>query len=153
MERAFHIVVVEDSETQAFKMRMLLEEQGWEISIAGAAESAEGDAGAAVAGAPDAAESRRLALEVRREFLHAWRGYERYAWGHDELQPLSTLSHDWYGPSLLMTPVDSLDSLIILGLNNEARRTRELIDTRLSFDQDIFVKNFEITTHLLGGLL
>jgi two-component system, NtrC family, sensor kinase len=40
MERAFRIVVVEDSETQAFKMRMLLEEQGWEISIAGAAEPA-----------------------------------------------------------------------------------------------------------------
>jgi two-component system NtrC family sensor kinase len=40
MERAFHIVVVEDSETQAFKLRMLLEEQGWEISIAGAAETA-----------------------------------------------------------------------------------------------------------------
>jgi two-component system NtrC family sensor kinase len=40
MERAFHIVVVEDSETQAFRLRMLLEEQGWEVSIAGAAESA-----------------------------------------------------------------------------------------------------------------
>jgi two-component system NtrC family sensor kinase len=40
MERAFHIVVVEDSETQAFRLRMLLEEQGWEISIAGAAETA-----------------------------------------------------------------------------------------------------------------
>jgi two-component system, NtrC family, sensor kinase len=40
MERAFHIVVVEDSETQAFKLRMLLEEQGWEVSIAGAAETA-----------------------------------------------------------------------------------------------------------------
>jgi two-component system NtrC family sensor kinase len=40
MERAFHIVVVEDSETQAFRLRMLLEEQGWEVSIAGAAEAA-----------------------------------------------------------------------------------------------------------------
>jgi two-component system NtrC family sensor kinase len=40
MERAFHIVVVEDSETQAFRMRMLLEEQGWEVSVAGAAEAA-----------------------------------------------------------------------------------------------------------------
>ena len=40
MKRAFHIVVVEDSETQAFKLRMLLEEQGWEVSIAGAAEAA-----------------------------------------------------------------------------------------------------------------
>ena len=52
-----------------------------------------------------------------------------------------------------MTPVDSLDSLLVLGLNDEARRTRELIDTRLSFDQDIFVKNFEVTIRLLGGLL
>jgi two-component system NtrC family sensor kinase len=40
MNRAFRIVVVEDSETQAFKMRMLLEEQGWQVSIAGAAEEA-----------------------------------------------------------------------------------------------------------------
>jgi two-component system NtrC family sensor kinase len=40
MERAFRIVVVEDSETQAFKLRLLLEEQGWEVSIAGAAEAA-----------------------------------------------------------------------------------------------------------------
>jgi two-component system NtrC family sensor kinase len=40
MERAFRIAVVEDSETQAFKLRLLLEEQGWEVSIAGAAEAA-----------------------------------------------------------------------------------------------------------------
>ncbi len=40
MNRAFRIVVVEDSETQAFKLRLLLEEQGWEVSVAGAAEAA-----------------------------------------------------------------------------------------------------------------
>ncbi len=39
-QRAFRIVVVEDSETQAFKLRLLLEEQGWEVSVAGAAEEA-----------------------------------------------------------------------------------------------------------------
>jgi hypothetical protein len=117
-----------------------------------AAEATEA-AGAAVADAPDALESQKLALQVRQEFLHAWRSYEHYAWGHDELQPLSKLPHDWYGPSLLMTPVDSLDSLIILGLKDEAARARKLIDTHLSFDQDIYVKNFEITIRLLGGLL
>jgi mannosidase alpha-like ER degradation enhancer 2 len=100
-----------------------------------------------------AAESQQLADQVRREFLHAWHGYVRYAWGHDELLPLSKKPRDWYGPSLLMTPVDSLDALIVLGFKDEARRTRELIDTRLSFDQDIYVKNFEITIRLLGGLL
>jgi two-component system NtrC family sensor kinase len=40
VSRAFRIVVVEDSETQAFKLRLLLEEQGWEVSIAGSAEAA-----------------------------------------------------------------------------------------------------------------
>ena len=40
MNSGFRIVVVEDSETQAFKLRLLLEEQGWKVSIAGAAEAA-----------------------------------------------------------------------------------------------------------------
>jgi len=40
MYRPFRIMVVEDSETQAFKMRMLLEEQGWQVSVAGTAEAA-----------------------------------------------------------------------------------------------------------------
>ena len=40
MERTFRIVVVEDSETQAYKLRLLLEEQGWEICVAGTAEAA-----------------------------------------------------------------------------------------------------------------
>ena len=94
-----------------------------------------------------------MAASVRQEFLHAWRGYKRYAWGHDELLPLSRSYHDWYGRSLLMTPVDALDTMILMGLVNEAREARELIDTTLSFDQDIYVKNFEITIRLLGGLL
>src|SRR5271155_4822185 len=40
MNRAFRIVVVEDSETQALRLRLLLEEQGWQVSAAGAAEAA-----------------------------------------------------------------------------------------------------------------
>src|SRR3954452_7068595 len=46
---------------------------------------------------------RALAARVRGEFLHAWRGYVRYAWGHDELRPLSKKPHDWYGEPLYMT--------------------------------------------------
>jgi mannosidase alpha-like ER degradation enhancer 2 len=52
-----------------------------------------------------------------------------------------------------MTPVDALDTMIIMGLTDEADKTREFIATNLSFDQDIEVKNFEITIRLLGGLL
>lgn len=94
-----------------------------------------------------------MALQVRGEFLYAWNAYKQYAWGHDELKPLSKSSRDWHSVSLLMTPVDALDTMIIMGLTDEATKTREFIAKNLSFDQDIEVKNFEITIRLLGGLL
>src|SRR6266513_6322991 len=97
--------------------------------------------------------ARQLAARVRTEFLHAWNNYERYAWGHDALRPLSKTAHDWYGQSLLMTPVDALDTLILMHLDDEASKARSLIVSDLSFDRDIYVKNFEITIRLLGGLL
>jgi mannosidase alpha-like ER degradation enhancer 2 len=94
-----------------------------------------------------------MALQVRGEFLYAWNAYKQYAWGHDELKPLSRGHHDWYSTSLLMTPMDALDTMILMGLTEEADKTREYIATNLSFDQDIEVKNFEITIRMLGGLL
>jgi len=99
------------------------------------------------------ASNRQLATQVRAEFLHAWNGYKKYAWGHDDLRPLTKTYRDWYGPSLLMTPVDSLDTMIVMGLDDEAKTTREYIAKSLSFDKDIYVQNFEITIRLLGGLL
>src|SRR5437660_3063102 len=52
-----------------------------------------------------------------------------------------------------MTPVDALDTMILMGLSAEAKTTREYIATHLSFDKDIEVQNFEITIRMLGGLL
>ncbi|HEY0180172.1 MAG TPA: GH92 family glycosyl hydrolase, partial [Dokdonella sp.] len=94
-----------------------------------------------------------LAAEVRQELLHAWNAYRRYAWGHDDLAPLSRAPHDWYAKPLLMTPIDALDTLVLMGLADEADAARELIATKLDLDQDVYVKNFEITIRLLGGLL
>ena len=105
--------------------------------------------------APSFAQSNRADLQkqVRAEFLHAWNGYQKYAWAHDDLKPLSRTYHDWYAEPLLMTPVDALDTMILMGLKDEAGKTREYIATHLSFDKDIDVQNFEITIRLLGGLL
>lgn len=103
--------------------------------------------------APPALDRTALAARVRQEILHAWRGYERLAWGHDELKPVSRTAKDWYGESLLMTPVDALDTLLLAGCGAEAERARSLVVEKLSFDRDVSVKNFEITIRLLGGLL
>ena len=40
MDRAHRIIVVEDSETQAFKLRHMLEEQGWQVEVADTATGA-----------------------------------------------------------------------------------------------------------------
>jgi len=97
--------------------------------------------------------SRPTAADVRAEFLHAWNGYKQFAWGHDDLKPLSKTYHDWYAEPLLMTPVEALDTMILMGLKDEAAATRESIVRNLSFDKNISVQNFEITIRLLGGLL
>jgi mannosidase alpha-like ER degradation enhancer 2 len=94
-----------------------------------------------------------MADRVRQEFRHAWDGYRQYAWGHDALKPLSKSYHDWYNAPLLMSPVDALDTMILMGMNDEAAATRAYVVKNLSFDRDIYVKNFEITIRLLGGLL
>ena len=98
-------------------------------------------------------QTQQLAEHVKTEFLHAWRNYERYAWGHDALRPLSKTPRDWYEHSLLMTPVDALDTLILMKLDADADKAKALIINDLSFDHDMYVKNFEVTIRLLGGLL
>ena len=100
-----------------------------------------------------AVDKEKTAEKVKAEVLHAWQGYKQYAWGHDDLKPLSKTYRDWYQEPFYMTAVDSLDTLILLGFKDEAEKTKEFIIKNLSFDKDIYVQNFEITIRLLGGLI
>ncbi|MFY9825497.1 MAG: glycoside hydrolase family 47 protein [Thermoanaerobaculia bacterium] len=110
-------------------------------------------AAAPAAPRPAPIDRAELAERIRAELLYSWKAYEQYAWGHDELKPLTRTPRDWYGESLEMTPVDSLDTLLLLGLKDEADKAKALIVDKLSFDKDVSVKNFEVTIRLLGGLL
>ncbi len=101
----------------------------------------------------DQIDKEKLAQEVKQEFLHAWNGYKKYAWGHDVLNPISKSYRDWYGVSMYMTPVDAFDTMILMGLKDEAEEAKELVFKNLSFDQNISVQTFEITIRMLGGLL
>jgi len=98
-------------------------------------------------------ERLKLAAEVKAEFTHAWTGYKKYAWGHDDLKPLSKSFHDWHSEPLLMTPIDALDTMFLMGMKDEVTDTKQHIVDHLTFDKDIEVQNFEITIRLLGGLL
>ena len=98
-------------------------------------------------------EKARLAAEVKSEFLHSWNAYKTYAWGHDGLKPLSKTPYDWYSQPLYMTPLDAMDTMILMGLKQEADSTRAYLLRNLSFDKDMYVKTFEINIRMLGGLL
>src|SRR3954471_22279347 len=101
-----------------------------------------------------AVDKKAMAEQVRAEFKHSWDGYKQYCWGHDDLKPISKTCRDWYaGQTILMTPVDSLDSMYLLGFKDEADKTREYIAKNLAYDKDIEVQLFEITIRELGGLL
>ncbi|KUI72373.1 Endoplasmic reticulum mannosyl-oligosaccharide 1,2-alpha-mannosidase [Cytospora mali] len=92
--------------------------------------------------------------QVKAEMKHAWGGYVKFAFGHDELTPIS---NDYADPfaGWGATLVDAMDTLWIMGLKeefNEAYRGLEDIDfTTTPYRKDIPV--FETTIRYLGGLL
>lgn len=63
----------------------------------------------------------------------AWKGYREFAWGEDELLPYSHNSNRWFG--LGLTLVDSLDTLHIMGLEEEFKDAREWVGRNLMLDQ------------------
>ena len=81
---------------------------------------------------------------VIRSFLHAWQGYERYAWGRDEVRPLTHSWNDAWG-GFAVTMVDALDTAMLMGLDAEAERAIAWLSKHLHFDRDHYVSVFEMT--------
>uniref|UniRef100_A0A8C7APF7 alpha-1,2-Mannosidase n=1 Tax=Neovison vison TaxID=452646 RepID=A0A8C7APF7_NEOVI len=84
-------------------------------------------------------------------FRHAWAGYRKFAWGHDELKPVSRSFSEWFG--LGLTLIDALDTMWILGLKKEFEEARKWVSKKLRFQKDVDVNLFESTIRILGGLL
>src|SRR6185436_3261460 len=94
-----------------------------------------------------------MAARVRSALIESWSAYKAHAWGFDELRPVTRTGRNWHEQSLLITPVDTLDALLLVGATAEADEAKKIVVETLSFDRDITVKNFEITIRILGGLL
>lgn len=88
---------------------------------------------------------------VKASFRWAWEGYRKYAWGEDELLPVSRKSQKWFG--LGLTLIDSLDTMLLMGLEDDYKEARDWIAEHLDLDQDVTVNLFETTIRVLGGLL
>ncbi|XP_057771420.1 alpha-mannosidase I MNS4 [Salvia miltiorrhiza] len=97
-------------------------------------------------------EAKQLRDEVREMFYHAFDGYMKHAFPHDELKPLSCGGEDTLG-GYALTLIDSLDTLALLGDRERFSTSVEWIGKNLRFDINKTVSIFETTIRILGGLL
>ncbi|KAF9134243.1 hypothetical protein BGW39_007715 [Mortierella sp. 14UC] len=91
---------------------------------------------------------------VRDGFEHAWKGYKTHAWGHDEVLPITGGHKDNFN-GWGATMIDSLDTLVIMGFNDEFDEALEWVRTKFDMtrnpnDQHQF---FETVIRYLGGFL
>lgn len=89
---------------------------------------------------------------VKAAFAHAWGGYEKYAFGHDELKPDRREAVDPWGHTAA-TMIDALDTMYLMGFRDEFGRCIEWMKHNLDFNRDFNASFFETTIRVLGGLL
>ena len=93
----------------------------------------------------------RQQLEIIDAFKHAWKEYKSSAWGMDEVKPVSHSSSTWF--NLGLTIIDSLDTIWLMGLDQEFNEARHWVESGLNLAQKKDVNLFEVTIRVLGGLL
>ena len=99
---------------------------------------------------PSNADEERLAA-VKAAMEHAWGGYQKYAWGMDELDAVNNAGVEWIGMGA--TIIDSLDTLWIMGMKDEFYKARDWVRDTFDPKADREVSFFETTIRVLGGLL
>eukprot|EP01062_Namystynia_karyoxenos_P061528 TRINITY_DN5387_c0_g2_i2.p2 TRINITY_DN5387_c0_g2~~TRINITY_DN5387_c0_g2_i2.p2 ORF type:complete len:734 (+),score=214.77 TRINITY_DN5387_c0_g2_i2:3309-5510(+) len=107
---------------------------------------------------PDMSAERKAALQrdsVIEAMRSAWRAYNQYAWGADELKPNAKKAHQWVGGrGTGISIVDALGTLWLMGLHEEFEKARGWVeDGGLDYNAAAAVSHFEATIRYVGGLL
>ena len=82
---------------------------------------------------------------------HGWDNYVKYAWGKNELKPVSKRDHSgsvFGSASMGATIVDSLDTLLIMGLHDEYKLGRDWVANNFTLD-NVVSKCFWLAIFLL----
>ena len=91
-----------------------------------------------------------ISSEIRDGMKHAFQAYIRDAWKSDEYQPVSKHGVNTFGGKGL-TIIDSLDTLFLMGLQDEYNKAKYFVENEFKFTGRINV--FENNIRVLGGLL
>jgi hypothetical protein len=108
------------------------------------------------------ARARRPKIKAAME--HAWGGYRTYAFGENEVHPISGNTQKIGGMmgslfgkdqnnGIGITLIDSLDTLWIMDMKKEFWEARDWVRDQLKHDVDEYLSVFETTIRNLGGLL
>ncbi|XP_054616896.1 mannosyl-oligosaccharide 1,2-alpha-mannosidase IA [Dunckerocampus dactyliophorus] len=93
--------------------------------------------------------------KIKEMMKHAWDSYTRYAWGSNELRPVSKQGHssNLFGSIKGATIVDALDTLYIMEMFEEFDAATDWVEKNLDFNVNAEVSIFEVNIRFVGGLL
>ncbi|XP_030074651.1 mannosyl-oligosaccharide 1,2-alpha-mannosidase IC isoform X1 [Microcaecilia unicolor] len=94
-------------------------------------------------------------LKIKEMMRFAWDNYKRYAWGKNELRPLTKNGHigNMFGGLRGATIVDALDTLYIMQFKEEFQEAKEWVEKGLDLNVNGEASLFEVNIRYVGGLL
>ncbi|XP_040016384.1 mannosyl-oligosaccharide 1,2-alpha-mannosidase IA [Gasterosteus aculeatus] len=104
---------------------------------------------------PQDPETKEKRAKIKEMMKHAWGSYRRYAWGSNELRPVSKQGHssNLFGSIKGATIVDALDTLYIMEMFEEFDAATDWVEKNLDFNMNAEVSVFEVNIRFVGGLL
>eukprot|EP01126_Amoeba_proteus_P030946 TRINITY_DN3048_c0_g1_i11.p1 TRINITY_DN3048_c0_g1~~TRINITY_DN3048_c0_g1_i11.p1 ORF type:complete len:476 (-),score=71.12 TRINITY_DN3048_c0_g1_i11:627-2054(-) len=90
---------------------------------------------------------------IKKAFIHAYGGYESKCMGEGEVRPRSGHCTNWLAEHVGLTIIDSLDTMLIMGLTEQYKRARDYLANNLDWGAIQNVEVFEFNIRCLGGLL
>ncbi|XP_005737263.1 mannosyl-oligosaccharide 1,2-alpha-mannosidase IA [Pundamilia nyererei] len=104
---------------------------------------------------PQDPETRERRAKIKEMMKHAWDSYKQYAWGSNELRPVSKHGHssNLFGSIKGATIVDALDTLYIMEMFEEFDAATDWVEKSLDFNVNAEVSVFEVNIRFVGGLL
>ncbi|HEY4456706.1 MAG TPA: glycoside hydrolase family 47 protein [Pseudonocardiaceae bacterium] len=99
--------------------------------------------------------AKQAATQIRNEFLHAWNGYKKFAWGHDQVNPIAGTPNEFFvdGHPIGLSIIEALDTLYVMELDDEVSAGVKWIDQNVDFDIDGNFHVFEAIIRVVGGLI
>ncbi|XP_026857442.2 mannosyl-oligosaccharide 1,2-alpha-mannosidase IA [Electrophorus electricus] len=100
-------------------------------------------------------ETKEKRAKIKQMMQFAWDNYKRYAWGANELRPVSKQGHssNLFGSLKGATIVDALDTLYIMEMYDDFEAATEWVEKNLDFNMNAEISVFEVNIRFVGGLL